>query len=236
MTLYLFVDPRGWPSPLDADLLTAILQSRLPVEIRGRRVGERWFDELPSSPSEDCTVFVLLTLAPAPGWSTAVDKWLSPSHRLYLLYLDNVSPVDVREFARLTANQALARAPYRVAQLNAVGLENAMAWAASILQKVTEIPPTVPVLKISPARWRHLPSNPQDTYYYPEQFTTSMQGAAGYRLVAASHRGKTHAHQGTFREDAVALAATRYWNVMAVGDGAGTADLARVGSNLAVKR
>src|SRR5258708_24573356 len=194
MTVHLLVDPRGWPSLLDADLLTAILQSRLPVEIRGRRVGERWFDELPTSANEECNVFVLLTQLLHPGWSYAVEKWLSPSHRLYLLYLDTVSPADVRDFARLTANHALARAPYRIAQLNAIGLENAMHWAANILQKVIEIPPTAPVLKLSPARWRHLPSHPQDTYFYPEQFTTSMQGAAGYRLVAANHRGKNHHH------------------------------------------
>ncbi len=63
-----------------------------------------------------------------------------------------------------------------------------------------------------------------------------MDGIAGYRLVAASHRGKTHAHQGTFREDATAIATTKHWNIIAVGDGAGTADLARVGSNYAVTR
>ncbi|HRE46564.1 MAG TPA: PP2C family serine/threonine-protein phosphatase, partial [Aggregatilineales bacterium] len=82
---------------------------------------------------------------------------------------------------------------------------------------------------------RNLPSNQGDLNAYPDQFTLSLRGTEDYQIAAASHRGKTHAHQGTFREDAVAAVATRYWNILAVADGAGSAPLARIGSNLAVR-
>src|SRR5258708_7702035 len=207
-TVYLWVDPRGWPAPLDPDLLSAILQARLmlPVEISARVVGERWFDELPSEP---CVVILLLTRPVIAGWLPITDRWLNSSHRLYVIYTDGLSASDIRDVARMTAEQPVARAPYRIAQLNAAGLENAMQWASGILQKAgsSNVTPAPPPLKLLPARWRHLPSNLQDDYYYPEDFTVSMNGAAHYRLVAASHRGKTHAHQGTFREDAVAASA-----------------------------
>jgi hypothetical protein len=253
VTVHLFVDPRGWPAPLDPEFVVAILKARLqlPVDVRSRNVNERWYEMLPR---EDSTVIVLLTQPPAANWQVLVKSWLSPDHRLYAMYTDNVPARDIRELASMTADQAVPRAPYRIGQQNANGLNNAAVWAAGILDKAVaavkssssySVPISTPQLimprvptpaQVAPARWRHLPSNERDRFYYPEDFTVSQQGAAGYKLTAASHRGKTHAHQGTFREDATALGSTRYWNIMAVSDGAGTADLARVGSNLAVTR
>ncbi|MEP7289606.1 MAG: PP2C family serine/threonine-protein phosphatase [Chloroflexota bacterium] len=233
-TVYLLVDPQGWPDPIDPEVVSAILQARLTtLEIRVREVNDRWFEALPT---DECVVFLLLTRPTAEGWQTALNGWLDPRHRLYVLYIDGISPNEIREYASLTAAQPIARAPYRIAQHNATGLENAMVWAATVLEKAITIPLEPPPIKVTPARWRHLASNTQDVYYYPENFTTSLAGADGYQLVAASHRGKTHAHQGTFREDATAIATTAYWNIIAVADGAGTAPLARVGSNLAVTR
>ena len=238
--VYLLVDPRGWngsPSPLDPEMVNAILQARLqptlPVEVYARSVDEAWFRNLPQ---DEALVIVLMTRPLAPGWQNVVSAWLRSTHTLYAIYLDGVDPGDIRALASLTAAQPVARAPYRLAQSNAAGLENAMAWVVGILQKTAELAPALPPIRVAPARWRHLPSNRQDEFFYPEDFTTSLQGAAGYRLTTASHRGKTHAHQGTFREDAVSITATTHWNIMAVADGAGTADLARVGSNLAVSR
>lgn len=235
--IHLLVDSGSWAAPLDPEVVNAILQARVqyPLDVRARHVDDRWFEWLPA---EDCIVFVLLTRPMPTGWQVSVKRWLNPDHRLYAIYTDNVQPADIRELAMLTVDQPVARAPYRIAQENANGLTNAMQWVAEILQKVS-VPvsmPTITPTRIAPARWRHLPSNTLDMYYYPEEHTASMNGAAGYKLAAASHRGKTHAHQGTFREDAVALGATDHWNIMAVADGAGTADLARVGSNLAVTR
>jgi serine/threonine protein phosphatase PrpC len=233
MTVHLLVDPGGWPTRLDPEMISAILATRLPFSVEARTVTDRWAEALPQ---EECVVFALFTRPIATGWDTAVKSWLGSTHRLYALYTDSLSVEDIRSLATLTASQPVARAPYRIAQQNGAGLENAMDWVAGILSKVVEMAPIAPPVKTAPARWRHLPSNPHDAYYYPEQFTTSMQGVADYKLTAASHRGKTHAHQGTFREDATAIITTSHWNIMAVADGAGTADLARVGSNTAVTK
>jgi len=55
-----------------------------------------------------------------------------------------------------------------------------------------------------------------------------------WHLIGASRRGKMHEHNGSFREDAFALAATENdWHIMVVADGGGSCSLSRVGSNVA---
>jgi hypothetical protein len=196
-----------------------------------QEAGDRWFDKLPKG---QALVFLLLTRTPAEGWREAVRAWLtSSSHLLYTIYTDSVRIEDVREMAALTEGQPLPRAPHRVAQQNQVGLEKAANWAQKIVQTVAPAAP--PKVKASPTRWRALESNQQGFHAVPDRFTTSTAGTEGYYLVGASNRGKTHAHNGTYREDATEVSATSHWNLIAVSDGAGTAPLARVGANLAVK-
>jgi hypothetical protein len=234
LIVHLLVDSRGWPAGLDPELVNATLQARLlprlPLEIHAYDLDLRWFETLPR---QEAVLFLLLTRPLMTGWQDAIRDWLSPEHRVYAAYLDSVD-LDIRALAALTAAQNPPRAPYRIVLPNGVGLERMAQWMDSILRKLLEFTPTAPSVKVSTTRWRNLASNRQDSFYFPEQFSLSTQGAAGYRLTAASYRGKTHAHQGTFREDATAIAATAYWNILAVADGAGTARLARVGSNLAV--
>jgi hypothetical protein len=55
----------------------------------------------------------------------------------------------------------------------------------------------------------------------------------GIMLVAASVRGRLHAHLGQWREDAFALGAFGDWAIACIADGAGSSRLARVGANLA---
>ena len=62
-----------------------------------------------------------------------------------------------------------------------------------------------------------------------------LEGADGWRLAGASRRGKMHAHHGTYREDAFAIAVVGPWHLAAVSDGAGSSRLSRVGSRLAVE-
>jgi len=62
-----------------------------------------------------------------------------------------------------------------------------------------------------------------------------------WRLFGASRRGRSHAHAGTYREDAFSVATASHgdhslWWACAVSDGAGSSPLSRVGSNLAVER
>lgn len=64
---------------------------------------------------------------------------------------------------------------------------------------------------------------------------TAAQRLAGpeYQVVAASRRGRSHAHEGKFREDDFAVAATADgWYILLVADGAGSARFSREGSRL----
>ena len=58
-------------------------------------------------------------------------------------------------------------------------------------------------------------------------------GAPGWAIIGASVRGKQHAHQGTWRDDAFAWGQAGAWSFVAVSDGAGSAALSRVGARLA---
>lgn len=248
--IHLLVDSTGWSTPLDPDMVSVVLSARLPahfpVQLVADELSERWYEVLPIG---EAIVFLFLTRPLSGDWQPPVKQWLSPQHRLYLLHTDAVGTNDLRLLAQLTVGQPVARAAYRVAQQNSAGLDNAANWMAGLLTKLIDVHailhtrpnddlPAEAVMmpaRFTPTRWRSLPSNRQDADYYPDQLASSAQGAGGYGLAAASLRGKSHAHAGTFRDDAVALATTSYWNIMAVADGAGTAPLARVGSNLAVK-
>jgi serine/threonine protein phosphatase PrpC len=54
-----------------------------------------------------------------------------------------------------------------------------------------------------------------------------------WRLLAASVRGKLHAHKGGWREDSYCWGIVDDWTILAVADGAGSASHSRIGSNLA---
>lgn len=70
----------------------------------------------------------------------------------------------------------------------------------------------------------------------PHFHTDSLETHQGWSMVGASDRGRLHAHEGTFREDAFEIECTdQGWHLVAVADGAGSHRLARVGSDLAVK-
>ena len=128
-TVTLLVDPHGWPAPLDPEMVNSVLHARLlpqlPVEVRALTADDHWFQALPQ---DSALIFVLLTRPLASGWRNVVANWLGPTHTLYALYLDSVDPGDIRALANLTASQLVARAPYRIVQHNAIGLENAMQW------------------------------------------------------------------------------------------------------------
>jgi len=84
------------------------------------------------------------------------------------------------------------------------------------------------------AKWKELePTDASDPV--PHQVHLSREGAPGWALAGASRRGKMHAHQGSYREDAFAFDVIGPWHLAAVSDGAGSARLSRVGSRLAVE-
>ncbi len=84
----------------------------------------------------------------------------------------------------------------------------------------------------SAASWREKePVDPTDAV--PHLATQMLAGPHGWRMVAASRRGKMHAQQGRYRDDAFALGTTGEWLLIAVADGAGAHEHSRIGARVA---
>lgn len=81
--------------------------------------------------------------------------------------------------------------------------------------------------------WKNLPS-PSDAPYQKPDTVTQMINAGSYQLIAASKRGRSHAHIGAFRDDDFFIHASpdSGWMVMVASDGAGSATYSREGSRL----
>ncbi|WP_181373024.1 PP2C family serine/threonine-protein phosphatase [Massilia glaciei] len=81
--------------------------------------------------------------------------------------------------------------------------------------------------------WQNLPSDRQDKYWKPDEACASEAGA-GFRMLAASKRGRSHAHVGSFRDDDFSLGALAKsgWHVAVVADGAGSARYSRRGAQI----
>ena len=82
--------------------------------------------------------------------------------------------------------------------------------------------------------WKHLESNKNDQYSKPDSDSTAME-VGSKKLIVASKRGRSHAHEALFRDDdfSVWKHPSKGWVVMAVADGAGSAKYSRKGSLLA---
>lgn len=82
--------------------------------------------------------------------------------------------------------------------------------------------------------WKNISSDPNDAYYKPDE--TSYKGKfLDKKIAVVSKRGRSHAHDGKFRDDDFAVTVLpKGWNIVSVADGAGSAVMAREGSRLAV--
>ncbi|REC65627.1 protein phosphatase 2C domain-containing protein [Chryseobacterium flavum] len=81
--------------------------------------------------------------------------------------------------------------------------------------------------------WKNIPSDKNAVFYKSEE--DSFKGLfSDKKIVVASKRGRSHAHEGKFREDDFAVNTLPLdWNIVSVSDGAGSATAAREGSRLA---
>ena len=75
------------------------------------------------------------------------------------------------------------------------------------------------------------------SYPVPHHDARIVPGVEGWRIIGVSRRGKLHAHEGKYREDAwdAALSAGQQWQIIAVADGGGAYPLARVGAQCVVE-
>lgn len=81
--------------------------------------------------------------------------------------------------------------------------------------------------------WKNLPSDRSDPFWKSDSHTQVLRGNQ-HTIVAASQRGRSHAHKGTFRDDDFFIEQTvSGWSVAIVADGAGSALFSRRGSLVA---
>lgn len=82
--------------------------------------------------------------------------------------------------------------------------------------------------------WKDLPAPASDPYFKSSLDYKFIQ-TEQFKLAAASRRGRSHAHIGSFRDDDFYLdSLSNGWNIAIVADGAGSAANSRKGSQLVV--
>ncbi|MBT9547128.1 MAG: protein phosphatase 2C domain-containing protein [Candidatus Sericytochromatia bacterium] len=101
--------------------------------------------------------------------------------------------------------------------------------------------PAIPalLLTINPdprSLWQNLPSDTEQRYWKTDTDLKRLESTSvpGLKLLAASRRGRSHAHAGTCRDDDFLLQELPgNWFLLGVADGAGSARYSRQGSRLA---
>ncbi len=84
--------------------------------------------------------------------------------------------------------------------------------------------------------WKDLPQPADEPYQNETEAKTIVKGPER-TLVAASKRGRSHAHTGVFRDDSFAVDYLNSgWYVLAVSDGAGSASFSRKGAEIACQQ
>jgi serine/threonine protein phosphatase PrpC len=83
--------------------------------------------------------------------------------------------------------------------------------------------------------WKNLDSDRTDPHWKEDDVASYDMAFPGRKLIAASKRGRSHAHEGLFRDDDYSF---RYWpetgwGLLSIADGAGSCALSRRGSLLA---
>jgi hypothetical protein len=80
--------------------------------------------------------------------------------------------------------------------------------------------------------WKDIPSPRTAPYWVPDEKHSAIT-SAGFSVTAASKRGRSHAHAGSFRDDDYAVVSDGVWLIAVVADGAGSAKYSRKGANVA---
>ncbi|MEG1679663.1 MAG: protein phosphatase 2C domain-containing protein, partial [Stenotrophomonas sp.] len=80
--------------------------------------------------------------------------------------------------------------------------------------------------------WQNLPSDKGVPFWKPDHDAQLM---ADEKIVAASQRGRSHAHKGTCRDDDFFIDTCNGWQIAIVADGAGSARYSREGARRAAQ-
>ncbi len=77
--------------------------------------------------------------------------------------------------------------------------------------------------------WQNLPTPSDAPYPRPDTDCAALQDDQ-FRILAASKRGRSHAHVGSFRDDDFRIAQVAGWQIAVLADGAGSAKYSRQGA------
>lgn len=84
--------------------------------------------------------------------------------------------------------------------------------------------------------WMNKPSD-KEGRFPKEDNVTFVDTFLDKKIVIASKRGRSHAHEGTFRDDDFLMKSLpNDWAIIAVSDGAGSSQFARIGSKIACEK
>lgn len=79
--------------------------------------------------------------------------------------------------------------------------------------------------------WKNLPSDSGALFWRTDEACSAL-ASKDFNLIAASKRGRSHAHVGSFRDDDYQFAVVNGWAITVVADGAGSAKYSRRGAQL----
>ncbi len=84
--------------------------------------------------------------------------------------------------------------------------------------------------------WKNIPSDSEAKYWKADEDQQGLNGFDQWKLIAASQRGRSHAHIGSFRDDdfALTLEPQHHWHIAAVADGAGSSAYSREAARIIV--
>ena len=107
-----------------------------------------------------------------------------------------------------------------------------------VYYKITEVPAREHTAKLSllvvpnpKSLWKNLPSHSNAIYWRPDEVNSSL-ATPFFSITAASKRGRSHAHVGSFRDDDYQHTQVNNWVITVVADGAGSAKYSRRGAQL----
>ncbi len=107
-----------------------------------------------------------------------------------------------------------------------------------VYYKNTEVPAREYTAKLSllvvpnpKSLWKNLPSDTNAIYWRPDEACSAIANQ-DFSVIAASKRGRSHAHVGSFRDDDYQHARVNDWVITVVADGAGSAKYSRRGAQL----
>ncbi|MBF0200021.1 MAG: protein phosphatase 2C domain-containing protein [Desulfamplus sp.] len=84
--------------------------------------------------------------------------------------------------------------------------------------------------------WKDIPSDSSAVFWKKDKDSKEIELENGWKIVAASNRGRSHAHDGRCRDDHFYISTdpSNGWSILAVADGAGSAAYSREGARIAV--